>query len=180
MSAQIYAIASNSVKPPSAKHAAAREHAQSGRRTFPCWPRTKIPATPNGFRDATTDLGQIDAWWSENPEFNPAYCPGDHGECVAVKWPARHASSSRSAVAPIHSTRPMQSGAHAMVVLVDFADIRVLLVPWCSGLASALTDAGPPAVWRAPCLSYKNLSERLRMGEQRAPSTCPIAANIYS
>lgn len=66
----------------SALHEAARQHAREGRRVFPCWPGTKIPATPNGFRDATSDLAVIDAWWIENPDYNLAYCPGDHGECV--------------------------------------------------------------------------------------------------
>jgi P4 family phage/plasmid primase-like protien len=30
----------------------------------------KHPASPSGQKDATTDLGQIDQWWEENPEYN--------------------------------------------------------------------------------------------------------------
>lgn len=66
----------------SVKHQAASEYAASGRPIFPCLPHSKVPATPNGFHDATTDLNQIDAWWTENPEFNPASCPHLCGEAV--------------------------------------------------------------------------------------------------
>jgi len=33
---------------------------------FPCLP-TKQPATPNGFKDATTDPEQVTRWWTTNP-----------------------------------------------------------------------------------------------------------------
>jgi hypothetical protein len=37
---------------------------------FPCAPKGKKPLTPNGFKDATTDLQQIQRWWSETPQAN--------------------------------------------------------------------------------------------------------------
>jgi len=39
---------------------------------FPCAPGEKRPATPHGFKDATTDLDQIRAWWKVNPLYNLA------------------------------------------------------------------------------------------------------------
>jgi len=56
-------------------HEAARNWAQAGFAVFPCQPFSKIPATPNGLHDATTDLDQIDAWWSENPTYNIGISP---------------------------------------------------------------------------------------------------------
>jgi hypothetical protein len=38
--------------------------ANRGIPVFPCKP-DKTPATPHGFKDATTDLAQIEAWFSD-------------------------------------------------------------------------------------------------------------------
>lgn len=38
---------------------------------FPCWPRSKAPATEHGFKDSSNDEAQIRAWWTKNPNFNP-------------------------------------------------------------------------------------------------------------
>lgn len=56
-------------------HSAARSYAASGIPVFPCAPGTKRPATDHGFHDATTNLDQIDAWWAQWPEANPAFSP---------------------------------------------------------------------------------------------------------
>lgn len=49
---------------------AARVYATAGVPVFPCVPGEKRPLTTRGFHDATTDLGQISAWWSRWPEAN--------------------------------------------------------------------------------------------------------------
>jgi hypothetical protein len=46
------------------RHLAALTLAAAGVPIFPCLPGAKQPATKHGFTDATTDLAQIDAWWS--------------------------------------------------------------------------------------------------------------------
>lgn len=46
-------------------------------RVFPCAPRGKRPITERGFKDATTDLEQIERWWTENPDANVAVATGD-------------------------------------------------------------------------------------------------------
>lgn len=63
-------------------HTAAREYAQRGYAIFPCVPGTKVPATERGFHEASTDVEQIDAWWTENPNYNPAFCPDQAGLAV--------------------------------------------------------------------------------------------------
>ena len=37
---------------------------------FPCKPRDKNPLTEHGFKDATTDVEQIEAWWKQWPQAN--------------------------------------------------------------------------------------------------------------
>lgn len=47
-------------------------YAASGAFVFPCYPGTKKPATPNGFKDGTLDQAQVRAWWREMPDANIA------------------------------------------------------------------------------------------------------------
>ncbi|MFX6759426.1 bifunctional DNA primase/polymerase, partial [Acinetobacter baumannii] len=49
---------------------AARKFAEAGVPVFPCRPRGKQPRTEHGFRDASTDLGQVTAWWRRWPTAN--------------------------------------------------------------------------------------------------------------
>lgn len=61
----------------SALHSAAIEYAQKGWRVFPLRQGSKKPATPDGFKSATTDLRQIDRWWLENPRYNIGIATGE-------------------------------------------------------------------------------------------------------
>jgi hypothetical protein len=61
---------------------AAHNYAEAGWPVFPCIPGEKVPATASGFKDATTDHGQIDNWWSRNPERNVAIATGAPGPDV--------------------------------------------------------------------------------------------------
>lgn len=63
-------------------HEAARAFASAGIPVFPCVEGGKEPATASSFKDATCDLAQIDEWWSQNPNYNLAFCPQDAGWCV--------------------------------------------------------------------------------------------------
>ena len=63
-------------------HEAARKFAANGVPVFPCVPGDKAPASEHGFHDATTDLNIIDAWWTENPQYNVAFCPHQVGLAV--------------------------------------------------------------------------------------------------
>lgn len=42
----------------------------------------KHPASPNGQKDATTDLAQIEKWWTENPDYNIGVMSRDSGFLV--------------------------------------------------------------------------------------------------
>jgi len=63
-------------------HQTARDFAEAGIPVFPCVEGGKAPATPNGFKDATRDVAQIDQWWTENPNYNVAIEPERAGWCV--------------------------------------------------------------------------------------------------
>jgi hypothetical protein len=56
--------------------------ARRGWPVFPCKPGTKEPATPHGFKDATTDPGQIRAWWTRTPAANLSIATGTPGPDV--------------------------------------------------------------------------------------------------
>ena len=56
---------------------AALQYAAQGFSVFPCQPRSKIPATLHGFKDATKDEATIRAWWDEEPAYNVAIATGE-------------------------------------------------------------------------------------------------------
>ena len=45
-------------------------------RVFPCQPRSKLPATPHGCKDASIDLEKIRQWWREIPDANIGIATG--------------------------------------------------------------------------------------------------------
>lgn len=57
-------------------------YAEAGIPVFPCVVEGKTPATPNGFKDATTDIDQITAWWGDGTPYNIGLEPERAGWCV--------------------------------------------------------------------------------------------------
>ena len=57
-------------------------YAAHGWPVFPCQPGQKIPATPHGYRNASTDPEQITAWFSRHPDRNVAIATGFPGPDV--------------------------------------------------------------------------------------------------
>lgn len=51
-------------------HESATRYADLGYPVFPCVPGRKEPLCSNGCLDATTDLDQIDLWWTQRPNAN--------------------------------------------------------------------------------------------------------------
>ena len=63
----------------------AKKYANMGIAVFPLKPKSKVPATENGFKDATTDIRIIEKWWGKNPNFNIGIATGQiSGGLVAV------------------------------------------------------------------------------------------------
>jgi len=57
-------------------------YARHGWPVFPVPPGQKIPATPRGFKDATTDQAQVRAWWAAHPGRNIGIATGHPGPDV--------------------------------------------------------------------------------------------------
>jgi len=56
--------------------AAALWYAENGYSVLPLKPEGKTPLTSHGFKDATTDRGQIEKWWHRWPNANIGYALG--------------------------------------------------------------------------------------------------------
>lgn len=56
--------------------------AKAGIKVFPIQVDAKVPATAHGFKDASCDLEQVEAWWNEDPDYNIGVCPADAGWSV--------------------------------------------------------------------------------------------------
>ncbi|MBB2955972.1 bifunctional DNA primase/polymerase [Pseudoclavibacter helvolus] len=63
---------------------AARELARLGVPVFPCAPGGKRPIPERGFREATTDISQVEAWWGQRPRANLAIPTGAASGVVVV------------------------------------------------------------------------------------------------
>lgn len=63
---------------------AALLYAKEGLAVFPLKPRTKEPATFNGYKSATTNQEKIMRWWSENPNYNIGIATGSYSGGLVV------------------------------------------------------------------------------------------------
>lgn len=61
---------------------AAVGYATLGWPVFPCRPAAKQPMTRHGFKDATTDIGQVVRWWQRWPQANIGVATGAPGPDV--------------------------------------------------------------------------------------------------
>lgn len=66
----------------SLNHKAALAWVGRGIPVFPCLEGGKAPASEHGYKDATLDRGKVDAWWSDNPNYNIGGVPVAAGFCV--------------------------------------------------------------------------------------------------
>jgi hypothetical protein len=91
----------------SPRHEAALAYAKAGYPVFPCIVGGKSPACLHGFKDATTDLAIINAWWAQ-ADFNIGFEPGRKGWAV-VDIDPRHGGEATwaafTADMPITATR---------------------------------------------------------------------------
>jgi hypothetical protein len=72
--------------------AAAQIYARWGWPVFPLKPLSKLPATRNGFKDATTDLTRIITWWTRHPTANIGLATGHAFDVIDIDPPEGHKS----------------------------------------------------------------------------------------
>jgi hypothetical protein len=83
---------------------AALAYAERGWTIFPC-KEDKTPATKNGVMDATTDLKQIETWWTENPNANIALDVGGINMMVLDLDPGHDFAELEKNVGPVPETK---------------------------------------------------------------------------
>lgn len=97
---------------------AALLYASWGWPVFPLRPHTKIPATRHGFKDATTDIDRIRAWWTRHPDANIGLPTGHAFDVIDIDVPAGAPAFAKLAAADgeIHGHAATSSGgAHFYV-----------------------------------------------------------------
>lgn len=73
---------------------AALDYAGRGWPVFPCKPRSKVPATIDGLKAATTDADAIRAWWARWPAANVGVCTGPESGVVVLDVDAQHGGAA--------------------------------------------------------------------------------------
>lgn len=95
--------------------AAAATYASWGWPVFPLKPHSKTPATRHGFKDATTDLERIRAWWTRHPTHNVGLPTGHLFDVIDVDVPAGPRTLIQLAdVTNPDTGRPLLPDAHAL------------------------------------------------------------------
>lgn len=88
-------------------HVAARRYADHGWHIFPCRPGDKIPATAHGCRDATNELGQVDAWWQADPTRNIGLATGAASGVYVIDMDGTDGIEAFLALADEHGGYPL-------------------------------------------------------------------------
>lgn len=95
-------------------------YAQRGWAIFPVRPELKTPATPNGFKDATTDPEQIRAWWAELPTYNIGIATGKQSfTAIDPDGPHAPALFKKHGVSPPRTTVVKTPNGHHIYVAYD-------------------------------------------------------------
>lgn len=92
---------------------AAVEYAKAGWEIFPGHPATKSPLTTHGMLDASTDVDQVEAWWTQHP--NALICGRVPDDVVLLDVDVRYGGDRtwltlRDELGPLPETRVHHSG----------------------------------------------------------------------
>jgi len=112
---------------------AALVYAAWGWPVFPLKPRTKTPATRHGFKDATTNTDQIEAWWHENPEANIGLPTGHMFDVIDIDVPKGPPSYTemldRNIIPDIHGQVATSSGGLHLYIPPTGAGNKASMAP---------------------------------------------------
>lgn len=92
---------------------AALRYASQGYHVFPCLPKSKAPATSDGFKSATIDPQVIENWWRMNPNYNVAIATGEKSNLtvIDIDGPEGHDSATKLEL-PTFTVLTPTGGAH--------------------------------------------------------------------
>lgn len=85
---------------------AALQYAGRGWHVFPCKPRGKTPLVKGGFKAATVDTGQIEAWWRKWPTANVAIRTGLISDLVVIDVDGAKGLATLKALIAANETLP--------------------------------------------------------------------------
>src|SRR5919197_3724913 len=77
--------------------AAAVAYAERGLAVFPLKPRSKLPRTKNGFKNATTRTELVAGWWAVSPDSNIGIRCGQASKLIAIDLDSKHDGERRFA-----------------------------------------------------------------------------------
>jgi hypothetical protein len=172
-------------RPTSPRHAEALALAGRGIPVFPCQVGGKKPATGNGFKDETTDLGQIDRWWSE-ADWNLGVRPVNLGLVALDLDIAKPGEVDPDTLATLPDTRTHQTpsgglhkfyrsaekfGNHKLAVNVDVRSHKgyVLWPPSVvAGVEYQITDRREPAPLPEPVAAVLRAKQNKRSDTEAA------------
>lgn len=131
--------------------AAARYYAQAyGWPVFPLRPGAKIPATRNGFKDATTDVARIDAWWARNPDSNIGLPTGHAFDVIDIDtphgWRSYWAMQDSNAIPEVHAISSTASGGLHLFIQPTGEGNRAGLLPGIDLRSTGGYIVAPPSV----------------------------------
>lgn len=98
--------------------ASALWYAKQGWAVFPLLPNQKVPATKNGFKDATMDPSKIKAWWDRHPDSNIGLPTGGLFDVIDIDGPTGIASMQElggDVIPEVHGKVSTPNGFHLFV-----------------------------------------------------------------
>ncbi|MBO0676882.1 bifunctional DNA primase/polymerase [Mycolicibacterium sp. S2-37] len=93
-------------------------YVKQGWPVFPLLPNQKVPATRNGFKDATIDEDRIRAWWTRHPDSNIGLQTGVKFDVIDIDGPEGIKSLSELSedkIPPVHGKVGTPRGFHLYV-----------------------------------------------------------------
>ncbi|WP_406714746.1 bifunctional DNA primase/polymerase [Trueperella pyogenes] len=135
---------------PDALTAAAHWYAANGIPVFPCKPGSKTPATSHGFKDATTNTGQITQWWTTNPQYNIAIPTGIFFDVLDIDhptlaWPQLRQEITTKTLTPFQAVHTPR-GLHYYLPPAPEARNTTNIVPGADFRANGGYVLTPPSV----------------------------------
>lgn len=113
--------------------AAVKLYASWGWPVFPLKAGQKVPATKNGFKDATTDLDRLMRWWDRNPHSNIGLPTGHAFDVVDVDapkgWPSYDQMVVSGALPDIHGHVYTAGGGYHLYVPASGEGNRAGILP---------------------------------------------------
>jgi Bifunctional DNA primase/polymerase, N-terminal/D5 N terminal like len=85
---------------------AAEAYASAGIPVLPLKPRDKLPLTPHGHLDATTDIQKIREWWERWTNANIGIVPGDNAGFLVIDIDGPEGAQTLTKLEAMHSALP--------------------------------------------------------------------------